>query len=79
MTGLTGNSMQPDALCLNLKGFLSIFNLENSFVLHMLYFLITAFLWLALIAIASWAVFAVCAFIGTLRVKRGKQKGSIDV
>lgn len=67
--------MQPDVLCLNLIGFLSLFGLEESFLLCFMYYLIMGILICSAVALAAYACVVLYGFyfkIPMAKVKRGK-------
>lgn len=74
--------MHPDALCLNLKGFLSLFNLENSFLLHVLYYLFTSIVYLTVLGLAVYVfvlLYGLVVRYHTAKIKRGKSGSTFDV
>lgn len=66
--------MQPDVLCINLIGFLSIFGLEGSLLLYLLYYLVTAILICASISLAAYGCVLLYGwyFHQPSKIKRGK-------
>lgn len=71
--------MQPDALCLNIRSFLSFFNLEDSYFVPVMYYSIYTFLAGATLAVVLWTVFCIVGTLRPSRLKRGKSGSTFDV